>query len=243
MIKQKIAAVFLLLVLTSGGCGLIEVEPAPPEEPVLKVTVIPPRTVLLDARENYGRRHIWDFGDGNPPQEGGPLVRYTYAERGRYAVVVHIENNAYHDDGPAIGNRPYPRQNVRSAYAIVDLLGAEPRAVILVFNAYWKPVGDVLSYLPTVLVGEASYDPTGEGLWYQWEVVRVDPDTLEPIPYPPHLDGYQPPIEYIRTHDMNWTVYLRGPSCAAPPWMYRIRLTVTDKYYRQHTATRYIRVW
>lgn len=250
--RLRFCAALLILAASAWlvGCGLLGGN-EPPGPPTVKAQIVPPLTVVADASANRAEEYTFDFGDGTDPvvSETG-IVRHTYGARGRYAIIVYLQAPGFGGGGggggPAIGGGGVPGagQGLNSAYIVVDLLGPMPQAVILTFNQYGKPTADIYAYLPLVLYGEASSDPAGGGLWYQWELVRVDPTTLQPIPYPPHADGYQPGVEYIRSQEMNWTVYLRGPGgCSPIPWLWRLTLTITDQFNRQHTVVRYVYVW
>ncbi len=246
------AAVIMAAVLLLVGCGLIPIGPEPNPEPVLRVQIVPPLTAVLNARENNGTAYHWDLGDGTPVFEGPDLIQHTYAAKGRYAVIVVIEDAGFNGGGgggPAIGGGAQPGapgSGLTSAYIVVDLIGDQPQAVIIILNLYARPITGLYAFLPVVFYGEASSDPSGQGLAYWWEIVRWDPTLNQPKPPPPLIDGTPRPIEWIRSTEMNFRLErgLDGPGgCYVPPWTYRVRLVITDSWGRQHEAVRFLTVW
>jgi hypothetical protein len=263
----------LVLGLLLGGCSLIpEISSTPPaSEPDVVVAIgADNRTVLFDAssylKKGTDLRFYWDFIGTGTFTEGDPIMVYCYSEAGVYFARLRVEgihNNLSSSDtgypgGIGGGGGGGGGGSSTKEYRVmkVDLLARNyPVIVMSVYDTWSDEVNAerIPAWHPIILDASGSYSPDKDlPLWIRWEVVYVEMEDGQwvPKPYPyecidPDLCPKEP--EYLRHEGPTFYIKngLPGPYCGGPqaPWVYRVRIWVTDRSGRTSFKETFIRIW
>lgn len=221
-------------VLFLAGCSVMD--PAP-KRPDLIHEIMPPLSVVLDARGGGGLSFDWDFGDGATAMDAEPIVSHSYASPGVYPVIVYWRGRGgAGGDGPAIGGSTAPGGNTQSAYVVVDVTeeGRPAAAILALRNG--QPSGAFWAWdQPVFYAGHSG----GEELWYQWKAERRYRKDGQWV-------GWHVPEGYAERHyyqGESWVPHnlflVPGSEYVSPTpseIQYRITLIVTDTYGRQDTV-------
>jgi len=267
------AAIFAALGLLSG-CAMIDPVPeCPGPDPCvdLIVQIVPPLSVVLDARRMGGAEYDWYLAGGAYGNEGwsvlghGGILQHTFPEPGTYSVVVYAHGNGANGgggntDGPNIGTGggdAVPGEDgVTSGYGIVKV-GEQsgPKAVIVAWRGN-KPTTSYYAWdAPTFWGGSSQFDGN-DGLWYQWQAERrYRPRVWEGgewvvKPWTP----WHVPVGREDTHRYQGETWnadhnlfrVPGSDKTQQPlseMQYRITLTVTDAFGRQDTTSLIVTVY
>jgi len=261
--RRVFVLLLVLFALGLAGCtGLIDSETGPIAK--LTYTVLPDRkTVIFDASGTVGDRLAfwWDFGDGSGLVRGKPVETHVYAKRGVYGVRLCVEELASGSSGPP-GGPPDPLHFDVASQGRVDsdgdglmeswlvaevnlLEGGLPHANIMIVDFRGRLCSEdepILPWQKLTFSATGSYSPDGAPLWYKWEIVRIDPETGNPIPYPWKMEP-----EFIKREGETFVLEhgLPGPVCPETgpgTWTYRVRLYVSDNAMRRVVIERTIQV-
>lgn len=248
MRRLGLALISAAVAVGMGGCVWNATPPKPLVEAVLKISILSDgRTAVLDATRSVGAelRYFWDLGAGL--FEGDPIIQRNFGI-GVFPVRLKVVGRGAgtpgggggEPGGPPGGGTPSTTEWVESwTYGVVDTaLRDGPTAIILVLGIDCGVVNGHQCFAGKLTFrGDLSLVKAGP-LTYRWEVVRVDPGTLQPIPYP----GYSEP-EYIVSDQVEWSTWLWGGACyPVGTFLYRVTLRVRDANWVEDTKVIYIAV-
>lgn len=249
-------ALFCLLVGLTGCIPIVSV-PDPDASARVVITVVPPLSVIVDARETGAATFEFHFGDGNSVRTDRAMVFHTYAQSGLYPVIVYWEGqgqdgNIGRRSGPAIGGDARRDANddaVSSAYALADLREPEgPCTTCIALRNNAPTVSFWWWEAPTFLAVDGCPDQANEDVWHQWVATRIWPtwNVATASWGPPYVREemaryvgreWRPGKHFFRLGKMN-----NAPR-VPKQFAYEITLHSTDRYRRVRTCVMLITLY
>jgi len=265
--RRALAFLFLLGLALAGCSPLQSITTDPPSGPIIEVAIADDnRTVLFDASDylNYqasGLRFYWDFEGTGTFVEDEPIVVHVYPNAGIYFCRLKVEGWTGGSTGGGgspggINGGGTSGSDVYKIRAIkVDLLQKNyPVPIIKIWDAWTNQVDperiSALHWL--VFDASASYSPEGDELWFRWEFVYVEQENGEWVPKPYPWPGCitcptEPEFMRFQGPQVEFRYGLPAPSCCGSgpfePWVYRVRLWITDSHGRTSFKEVFVKVY